>query len=103
MSESITRQNKERTSSTRSSSRSSKAAYLLFLVPALCCGLPLMVALLATVGALARGVAAGAVVALMGVAVILVVRRRSRANVACCEPVRPVIHSSPAKPQHHRQ
>ena len=59
---------------------------LLALLPILCCGLPLIVVVLATASALAKGLIVGAVVAFVGIVVTLVVRRRMRAKAACCYP-----------------
>lgn len=59
---------------------------LLALLPILCCGLPFIIVVLATASALTKGLIVGAVVALVGIVVTLVVRRRMRANAACCGP-----------------
>jgi hypothetical protein len=57
-----------------------------FLLPVLCCGLPLIVIVLAATGALAKGLVVGVIVALVGTVVTLLVRRHMRANAACCAP-----------------
>ncbi len=79
-----------------------KGIFLLPLLPALCCGLPLIVVVLATASALTKGVVVGAVVALVGIAVTLFVRRTMRANTASCGPTRESQTSSPSRPEDQR-
>ncbi len=62
-------------------------AGLLFLLPVLCCGGPFIIAALATAGALAKGVVIGVLVGVIGAVALVVFRRRSRSQGACCEPV----------------
>lgn len=79
-----------------------KGVYFLLLLPAMCCGLPIIVVVLATASALTKGVVVGAVVALVGIAVTLFVRRTTRANTASCGPTRESQTSSPSRPEDQR-
>lgn len=63
--------------------RSGWGIFLVFLLVPLCCGLPLIVGVLAVTSALVRGVVAGIIVVLVGAVVTVFVRRRMRANAAC--------------------
>lgn len=76
-----------------------KGIFLLPLVPALCCGLLLIVVVLATASALTMGVVVGVVVALVGIAVTLFVRHTMGANTASCGPSRESQASSPSRPE----
>ncbi len=80
-----------------------KGVYLLLLLPVLCCGLPLIVVVLATASALTKGVVVGVVVALVGIAVMLFVRHTMRANTASCGPSRESQASSPSRPEDQRR
>ena len=85
MKERIEDETPERTTATRSKSTSSWG-YLWLLLPGLCCGLPLMVTLLAAASAVAQGAIVGLVVALIGVGAFTIKRRRSRGAPACGAP-----------------
>ncbi|MDA8038231.1 MAG: hypothetical protein M0Z69_03545 [Actinomycetota bacterium] len=50
----------------------------------LCCGLPLIVAGLATASALTKGILVGVVVAVVGTVATLLVRRSMRNKADCC-------------------
>ena len=60
------------------------------LVPAVCCGLPFVIGTVALASALARGIVVGTVVALVGSAVAVLVRRKSRRRGTSC----PVVQGS---------
>lgn len=63
------------------------AAILLVLAPLLCCGGPLILAGLATASAATLGTIGAVVgVVLVAAAVLVWVRRRHRAEAACCPP-----------------
>lgn len=68
------------------------AAWLL-LLPVLCCGAPLLLAVAATLGAIAWGALGGAAVLLAGGGLLLA-RRRSR---RCCGPVTESLYPSAAR------
>ena len=57
----------------------------LLLVPLACCGAPLLIASLATAGALAWG-ALGLGTGVLVAVTVLVIRRRRRSSRACCKP-----------------
>ena len=59
----------------------------LLVVPmVLCCGLPLVVAGLATASALTKGILVGIVVAVVGTVATLLVRHAMRNRADCCAP-----------------
>jgi len=85
-----------------SNDRSGKGMYFIFLLLPLCCGLPLMVIVLATASALTKGLVVGVMVALVGTVVALLVRRRMRTNAACCVPPRATVPSPDFREVDHR-
>ena len=106
MNQRIADQTSQNAPTTPAKGLSSKSRYLLFLLPALCCGLPLMattmVALVATASALTDGVIVGVVVGVVGVVVIAVVRRRSRVSAACRGLVHDMTPSDSSKAENYQ-
>ena len=68
----------------------------------LCCGLPLIVAGLATASALTKGVLVGVVVAVVGTVVTLLVRRSMRNKADCCVPPRTTTPAPESREVDHR-
>ena len=68
----------------------------------LCCGLPLIVAGLATASALTKGILVGVVVAVVGTVATLLVRRSMRNKAACCAPPVHTTSSSAPREVDHR-
>lgn len=67
--------------------RGPRATLLWVLAPLLCCGGPLLLAVLATASAATRGAVGGAIGALLlAVALAVWVRRRRRVDAGCCPP-----------------
>lgn len=62
-----------------------KNAYLLLALPAVCCGLPVIVTVLAEASALTKGLLVGAGVALVGLVLTILVRRHGPSDATCCE------------------
>jgi len=80
---------------------SSWAMGLLAIPLMLCCGLPLVVAGLATVSSLTKGILVGVIVAVVGTASALIARRSMRNNATCCAPpARPTRSSAPREVEH---
>ncbi len=65
------------------------AAWLLLLLPVLCCGAPLLLAVAATLGALAWGALGGAVALLAGAGLVLAWRRARRCRPPATESAYP--------------
>jgi Flp pilus assembly protein TadB len=84
-------------------SGSSWAIGLLAIPMVLCCGLPLIVAGLATASALTKGVLVGVVVAIVGTVVTLLVRRSMRNKAECCVPPRTTARSPESREVDHRR
>ena len=83
-------------------SGSSWAMALLAIPVMLCCGLPLIVAGLATASALTKGVLVGVVVAVVGTVVTLLVRRSMRNKADCCGPPRTTTPAPESREVDHR-
>jgi hypothetical protein len=64
------------------------AGIFFILVPAVCCGLALVIGTVALASALARGVVVGVMIAVVGSAAAIVVRYRSRRRGVSCLVVR---------------
>ena len=75
------------------------AAGIFALAVILCCGLPILVAVLATASALTKGVLVGVVVALVSSVVALLVRRRMCAKADCSNPLGAFVNPGTENPQ----
>jgi hypothetical protein len=76
---------------------------LLAIPMVLCCGLPFIVAGLATASALTKGILVGVVVAVVGTVVTLLVRRSMRNKADCCVPPRTTAPSPESREVDHRR